>query len=91
MMKYLLLIPVYLVSAICYGQGQSKKFTFKLGTEYDLPRKTEDLAFGNRGGDDVCDYGAASIKSDVIQVGERSQCIRHQALHHRRRTGAKDL
>ena len=44
-MKYLLLIPVCLVSVICYGQGQSQKFTFKLGTEYDLPRKTEDLAF----------------------------------------------
>jgi len=45
MMKYLFLIPVCLLSLFCFGQKQSTKFTFKLGTEYELPRKTEDLAF----------------------------------------------
>lgn len=45
MMKYLLLAPVCLLSLFCFGQKQSTKFTFKLGTEYELPRKTEDLAF----------------------------------------------
>ncbi len=42
-MKYLLFIPVYLLATLSYGQ--SKKFSFELGSEYDLPRKTEDLAF----------------------------------------------
>ena len=42
-MKYLLLATAFLFSTITYGQ--SKKFTFKLGDEYELPRKTEDLAF----------------------------------------------
>ncbi len=46
-MKHLLFLPVYLLTAISYGQ--SNKFSFKLGSEYDLPRKTEDLAFfGNQ-------------------------------------------
>jgi len=65
MMKYLLLIPVYLVSAICYGQGQSKKFTFKLGTEYDLPRKTEDLAFFGNDKDGIVNL---SLKKDELII-----------------------
>ena len=43
MIKYALFLHVCLLSALCYGQ--SSKFSFKLGTEYELPRKTEDLAF----------------------------------------------
>ena len=42
-MKY----PLILASLIAVAQlnAQSTKFSFKLGSEYDLPRKTEDLAF----------------------------------------------
>ncbi len=42
-MKHLFIIPVLLLSISSYSQ--SSKFNFKLGTEYELPRKTEDLAF----------------------------------------------
>ncbi|MET0244816.1 MAG: hypothetical protein ABW174_15165, partial [Flavitalea sp.] len=47
MTRNLLLITACLLSAGTYAQ--SKKFDFKLGQEYDLPRRTEDLAFiGNQ-------------------------------------------
>ena len=42
-MKYLLLMFVSLVSAFTYGQ--SKKFSFKLGEEYEIPKRSEDLGF----------------------------------------------
>ena len=42
-MKYLFLVLVSFLSVLSYGQ--SKKFTFKLGSEYELPRKSEDLSF----------------------------------------------
>jgi hypothetical protein len=42
-MKTLSLIAALLISASL--SAQSNKFTFKLGMEYELPRKTEDLAF----------------------------------------------
>lgn len=46
-MKYLLLFLVSFVTTLSYGQ--SKKFVFKLGSEYELPRKSEDLSFfGNQ-------------------------------------------
>ncbi|RYG02613.1 MAG: hypothetical protein EOO02_10210 [Chitinophagaceae bacterium] len=43
MTRTLLLITACLMSAGTYSQ--SEKFDFKLGQEYDLPRKTTDLAF----------------------------------------------
>ena len=42
-MKYMLLIAVSFFSACSFGQ--SKKFTFKLGEEYDIPKRSEDLGF----------------------------------------------
>lgn len=42
-MKYALLFLSCLSTTLFYGQ--SSKFTFKLGSEYELPRRTEDLAF----------------------------------------------
>jgi hypothetical protein len=41
-MKKLLIVPACLLSAMLFAQ-KSNKFDFKLGTEYDLPRKTTDL------------------------------------------------
>lgn len=42
-MKYLLTTLISLSTTLCFAQ--SNKFTFKLGTVYDLPRKTDDLSF----------------------------------------------
>ena len=43
MKKYFLLLSACVFSLVSYSQ--KGKFTFKLGGEYDLPRKSEDLAF----------------------------------------------
>ncbi|MES2774215.1 MAG: hypothetical protein V4722_08525 [Bacteroidota bacterium] len=62
-MKYLL------ISAICFlsipGYGQSKKFTFKLGTEYDLPRKSEDLSLFGNDKDGIVNL---SLKKDELNI-----------------------
>ena len=42
-MKYL--IPSFMLLCTASLQAQSTKFSFKLGMEYELPRRTEDLAF----------------------------------------------
>jgi hypothetical protein len=42
-MRFLLLLQASLITILLFGQ--QPKFNFKLGMEYDLPRKTEDLAF----------------------------------------------
>ena len=42
-MKYFFLIAVSFVSALSFGQ--SKKFTFKLGEEYEVPKRSEDMGF----------------------------------------------
>ncbi|MDI3320360.1 hypothetical protein [Pinibacter soli] len=47
-MKKLLIVPACFLSAMLFAQ-KSNKFDFKVGSEYDLPRKTTDLAFiGNQ-------------------------------------------
>ena len=43
MIKYLFFVQACLLTALSYSQ--SSKFSFKLGSEYELPRKSEDLAF----------------------------------------------
>jgi hypothetical protein len=47
------------------GFAQSKKFSFKLGTEYALPRKTEDLAFFGNDKDGIINL---SIKKEELII-----------------------
>jgi hypothetical protein len=61
MVKYLLIIPAVAFSISAYSQ--SNKFSFKLGTEYDLPRKTEDLAFFGNEKDGIVNL---SIKKEEL-------------------------
>lgn len=42
-MKYYFLLSICFLSVFSYGQ--SKKFTFTLGSEYSLPRRSNDLSF----------------------------------------------
>jgi len=42
-MKHILIAAITLLSLASYGQ--SKKFTFKLGEEYDVPKRADDLGF----------------------------------------------
>ena len=62
-MKYPLLIAMSLISALSYGQ--SKKFTFKLGSEYELPRKSEDLSFFGNQTDGIINL---SLKKDELNI-----------------------
>ncbi len=62
-MKYVLLIVVSFASLFSYGQ--SKKFTFKLGTEYELPRKSEDLSFFGNDKDGIVNL---SLKKDELNI-----------------------
>lgn len=62
-MRNLLLISLSLLSSVTYAQ--SNKFTFKLGDQYELPRKTEDLAFFGNDKDGIINL---SIKKDELNV-----------------------
>ncbi|HMK05645.1 MAG TPA: hypothetical protein VK489_15695 [Ferruginibacter sp.] len=62
-MKYSFLAAV-LFAATC-SFGQSKKFDFKLGSEYELPRKSEDLSFFGNQKDGVVNL---SLKKDELII-----------------------
>lgn len=62
-MKHVLLALTSLLSTFSYAQ--SGKFTFKLGTEYDLPRKTDDLSFIGNEKDGIVNV---STKNDELSL-----------------------
>lgn len=62
-MRNLLSISLCLLSAVSFGQ--SNKFTFQLGSQYELPRKTEDLAFFGNASDGIVNL---SIKKDELNI-----------------------
>jgi hypothetical protein len=58
------------LAAVCFfttnlSFAQSKKFTFKLGSEYELPRKSEDLSFIGNEKDGIVNL---SIKKDELNI-----------------------
>src|SRR5258705_7623852 len=62
-MKYLLLAAISLFSTVSYAQ--SKKFSFKLGSEYGLPKKSEDLSFFGNDKDGIVNL---SLKKDELSI-----------------------
>lgn len=62
-MKYYLLLVTFLYATI--AQGQSKKFSFTLGTEYSLQRKSEDLSFFGNDKDGIVNL---SLKKDELNI-----------------------
>ena len=62
-MKYLFLLLISFCSVVCYAQ--SKKFSFKLGSEYGLPRKSEDLFFLGNDKDGIVNL---SLKKDELNI-----------------------
>lgn len=62
-MKYSFLIAALLMSVSSFAQ--SKKFTFKLGSEYELPRKSEDLSFFGNQRDGIINL---SLKKDELNI-----------------------
>ena len=62
-MKNLLLAAISLFSTLSYAQ--SKKFSFKLGSEYGLPKKSEDLSFFGNEKDGIVNL---SLKKDELNI-----------------------
>ncbi len=62
-MKFLILALAGFLSTASFAQ--SKKFTFKLGSEYELPRKSEDLSFFGNNKDGIVNL---SLKKDELII-----------------------
>src|SRR5450631_3605499 len=62
-MKYIFLATAFLTSTLSFAQN--KKFSFKLGDEYELPRKTEDLAFFGNEKDGIVNL---SLKKEELNI-----------------------
>ncbi len=62
-MKYLIVAAATLLTTLSFAQ--SKKFTFKLGSEFELPRKSEDLSFFGNQKDGIVNL---SLKKDEIII-----------------------
>ncbi len=62
-MKYLIFAVATLFTTATFAQ--SKKFTFKLGTEYELPRKSEDLSFFGNEKDGIVNL---SLKKEELSI-----------------------
>ncbi|HMG81993.1 MAG TPA: hypothetical protein VK559_03080 [Ferruginibacter sp.] len=62
-MRNLLFISMCLLSSVTYAQ--SNKFTFLLGPNYELPKRTEDLAFFGSAKDGIINL---SLKKDELNV-----------------------
>ena len=62
-MKYILVVAFAVLTVA--GFGQSKKFSFKLGTEYELPRKSEDLSFFGNDKDGIVNL---SLKKEELSI-----------------------
>lgn len=62
-MKHSFLVAALLMAAPSFAQ--SKKFTFKLGSEYELPRKSEDLSFFGNQRDGIINL---SLKKDELNI-----------------------
>src|SRR5579862_1899316 len=69
-MKNLLLSLTLLCSIT--GFGQSKKFAFKLGDEYELPRKTEDLAFFGNEKDGIVNLSLKKEELNIVRFNPKT-------------------
>lgn len=64
-MKYSFLIAALLTAATSFAQ--SKKFTFKLGSEYELPRKSEDLSFFGNDKDGIINLALKKEELTIVR------------------------
>ena len=62
-MKYAFLFVIVLLTTVAYGQ--SKKFSFKLGSAYSLPRKSDDLSFFGNEKDGIVNL---SLKNEELNI-----------------------
>src|ERR1700682_11300 len=69
-MKYLFYVSIFFISSLSYGQ--SKKFSFKLGEEYELPRKTEDLAFFGNDKDGIVNLSLKKEELNIVRFNPKT-------------------
>jgi hypothetical protein len=69
-MKFLFLAAISLFSTLSFAQ--SKKFTFKLGTEYELPRKSEDLSFFGNDKDGIINMGLKKEELTILRFDPKT-------------------
>jgi len=69
-MKYLLLASAFLSSTLSYGQ--SKKFSFKLGEEYELPKKNTDIAFFGNDKDGIVNLSLKKEELDITRFNAKN-------------------
>jgi hypothetical protein len=69
-MKNYLLIPLCLLSVLSFGQ--SNKFTFQLGSQYELPRKTDDLAFFGNDKDGIINLSLKKEELNIVKFDFKS-------------------
>lgn len=75
-MKITLIAPLCLLSVI--GYSQNSKFTFKLGGEYELPRKTADLAFLGNEKDGIVNLSLKKEELIILKFDPKSLSIANE-------------
>jgi len=69
-MKHVFIAIAVLFTAT--AMAQSKKFTFKLGTEYELPRKAEDLSFFGNDKDGIINMGLKKEELTILRFDPKT-------------------
>lgn len=69
-MKHVLLAIAVLLTTT--AMAQSKKFTFKLGSEYELPRKAEDLSFFGNDKDGIINMGLKKEELTILRFDPKT-------------------
>jgi hypothetical protein len=69
-MKHLIFAVATLLTTLSFAQ--SKKFTFKLGTEYELPRKAEDLSFFGNDKDGIINMGLKKEELTILRFDPKT-------------------
>lgn len=69
-MKCILLAAISLVSISAFAQ--SKKFTFKLGSEYELPRKAANLSFFGNDKDGIINMGLKKEELTILRFNPQT-------------------
>lgn len=69
-MKYLIFAVASFLTTASFAQ--SKKFTFKLGSEYELPRKSEDLSFFGNAKDGIINMGLKKEELTILRFDPKT-------------------
>lgn len=69
-MKYLFFVVATLMTTAT--TAQSKKFTFKLGSEYELPRKAADLSFFGNDKDGIVNMGLKKEELTILRFDPKT-------------------